>query len=161
MKVVLWQAPDSSIRVTIPARPSLEGETDDMHADGVALRALAADPSLQQCTRLPNVNRWDLPQSRRFRNHWRLIGGQVRPAVPLVRAQVLGEVLRQHKERLLASDSERARLEDIGTVEQRQALANYRRQLREMVATVRTELDALETVEQLDGYTPSWPSPPT
>lgn len=95
--------------------------------------------------------------SRRFRGAWRRSGAAVLVDPPSARAQLLAEIRDERNRRLLASDSERARLEEIGTLEQRQALAALRQALRDLPAAVEAEIAALD-VPALETYQPTWPT---
>ena len=77
---------------------------------------------------------------------------------PYMRQRRLAEIRAERDARLKASDGERARLEDVGTDAQRAALRAYRQNLRDLPATVRTQLENLTSPEAIDAYTPEWPA---
>lgn len=156
-KCILWGRSDGAVFRSIPMEPPLQGEPESMWLDRVALRAQAADPQLADCVRLDRagVDAADLP-TRRFRDCWRHAGGVVVVDVSLARAQVLAEVRRERNARLDASDREKARLDEIGTAEQRTALAAYRQKLRDLPAAVTTEVASLDA-DALAAYAPRWP----
>jgi len=174
MKKIVWQRvadevltvtpgntivyPVGSLIVTTAAGVPASGESEAMFLDGVALRALNADPRLATCIRLPNVEPASLP-SRRFRNHWRLIGGQISPAVPLCRVERLKEIRAERDVRLDKSDRVKARLDDVGTAAQIAAYRVYRQALRDLPATVQADLSTL-TPDQAEAYQPLWPQEP-
>lgn len=145
---IVWQAPDGSLRITIPADPQA-----DLNA--VAAHALAVDPSLAECARLPDVYAAELP-SRRFRNCWRHTD-KVTVDVPLARGQLLAEVRVERNAKLDATDKEAARLADVGTKQEQDALKAKRQALRDLPAVVTSELDSLNTAEALEAYRPTWP----
>lgn len=99
--------------------------------------------------------------SRRFRESWRWNGTQIDVGIPLAKAQILAEVRQKRNQKILESDSDRARLEDIGTAQQKQDLANYRQALRDFPAVVQQDLAPMTTVAELQAYTPNYPVAPS
>lgn len=157
---IVWLAADGSLRITIPCEPLLPGESETMYLDRIALAAQTADPGLQECSRAADVDAAVLPASRRFRACWRFAAGTVQVHPPAARQQRLDEIRAERNRRLLESDAERARLDEIGTSQQRAALTAYRQQLRDLPALVSVELVTLTTAEELASYQPAWPTPP-
>lgn len=157
-KRIVWQAPDGTILLSIPVRAAMDGEPERQYLDSIAMRAQNADPSLRDAVRLDKagVEAADLPD-RRFRNCWRHDGKIVAVDLPLARAQVLAEVRHERDARLVASDKDKARIDDIGTPGERQALAAKRQALRDLPATVAADLERIDTVESLAAYRVSWP----
>lgn len=96
--------------------------------------------------------------NRRFRGSWELSAGSVVVNMARARLQVLEEIRTERDALLVTSDAERARLDDIGSGQQRQALAQYRQALRDLPAVVVMQLEALATPEELEAYQPPWPS---
>lgn len=132
-----------------------------MYLDRIALETWAATPALRGATRLPNVDRAALPTSRYFRNCWRWDGNRVQTDLALAKAQRLAEIREERNRRLAASDGERARLEEIGTPQQRTALAQYRQRLRDIPLTVEADFAVwLAPADDLERYQPPWPAPP-
>lgn len=159
-KRIVWQSPDGSLRITVPVEPPLEGESESAYLDRIALRTLNAVPSLADCVRLPDVDASELP-SRRFRSCWRPnVRRSVAVDVPLARAQLLAEVRAERNVRLLASDADKQRLDDLGTPQQKQQLAAYRQALRDLPTSVQQDLEALTDSTALERYAPTWPAKP-
>lgn len=96
---------------------------------------------------------------RRFREAWRS-SGKGKPFVHLgeARKQLLTELRRERNAKLDDSDKEKSKLDDVGTREQRQALATYRQSLRDLPATAKDALDGITTVEGLLAWQPTWPT---
>lgn len=146
--MIVWQASDGTIRVTIPADPNADIES-------VAAHALQADTTLAECVRLPNT---DVLPSRRFRNCWRASEEKaVTVDLPLAKEQVLNEVRTERNKILDATDKEAARLADIGTKDEQDLLKEYRQQLRDFPAIVQNELDIITDVKTLEEYKASIP----
>lgn len=122
----------------------------------VAQRYMSRDHTLSDYVGVVDT----LPPSRRFRNCWRHGAGAVAVSMPLARQQRLAEIRSERNERLVESDKDHSRLADIGTDQQRADLRTYRQALRDLPATVQTDLAALTTPEQLDQYQPAWPVKP-
>lgn len=101
----------------------------------------------------------DIPTSRKFRACWKAANNKPTVHAPSARAQVLAELRAIRNARLAESDGERAKLEEIGTPEQREALRVYRQQLRDLPAVVQGEIENL-TVEALEAYAPVIPAMP-
>lgn len=153
---IVWEATDGTILVTIPVEVPLPAESEEEYLDRIAAHAAKADPSLAACTRLPNVRAADLP-GRRFRNAWRPAGGKVIVHMPLAREQVLAEIRTERNARLDASDREQARLADVGTKAEVDAIKLQRQALRDLPEAVAADLSRLTTVEALESYKPTWP----
>lgn len=168
---VVWLRADGGITVTSPARAKMEGESEEYYLDNAAMSAMR-DPRLQGATRLPNMHVSEFPKKDfrlpgdtseevvSLRNCWRWQGGQVRTDLGLARQTYVRILRAERARRLKESDGERARLEEVGTAQQRQALATYRQQLRDLPATVQADLAALTTPDALAAYQPPWPTPP-
>lgn len=149
-KRIVFQRPDGGITLRCPCDPQRESESETDWLDRIAAKRPRGE-------RLFNVDLADLPPTgRRFRDCWRLILGEIRVDRALAVQQVLTEVRQERNTRLLATDAERARLEDVGTAEQRAALAAKRQALRDLPAVVSGQLAGL-TVAQLATYQPVWP----
>lgn len=156
---ILWQAPDGTLKITIPIEPPMPGEGADLYLDRIALAAQATDPGLAGCVHLGPVAANALPVSRRFRNCWRLAGGAVQVALPEARQLLLDELRAERNRRLLASDAERARLAEVGTKGEQAGLATYRQRLRDLPVTVAADLATLYSADELEAYQPTWPAP--
>lgn len=135
-----------------------------MHLDSVALRVQQAnldspDPVFQH-VRLLGYMDADKTPSRKFLDCWRLEGRSVAVDMALARGQTLASIRKQRDERLLVSDKDKHRLDDIGTAEQKAALATYRQQLRDLPATVSADLAKIEDATTLEKYAPVWPAKP-
>jgi len=157
MKRILWQAPEGSVLVTVPCEPMRPGETESAYLDRIAQHAVGADPSLAACTRLPDVDTSALPQDRRWRNQWRVIGGQVQPDVALCRAERLREIRAERDARLAKADATKVKLDDIGTPAQIAAHHQYRQALRDLPIAVQTDLAAAATPDAVAACNPIWP----
>ena len=66
------------------------------------------------------------------------------------------EIRTERDNRLLESDKEKNRLDDVGSQAERDALATKRQELRDIPAGV--DLDAIATPEALESFQPSWPT---
>ncbi len=100
-----------------------------------------------------------LPATARLQQAWRWNGGTVEVDLPAARQVVMAE-LRQERDRLLAeSDSDKVRLDEVGSPQQQKNLKDWRQALRDLPATEGTRLDAM-TAEQLAAYAPAIPANP-
>lgn len=167
MKCIVWANPDGSVRVTVPMMPPLEGESEAMYMDRIALETLSCDVTLRECVRLTDVDESKLPieikgekKRKLFRNCWRVVNGMISVDIPLARVEVIERVRKERNTRLTDSDTDKHRLDDIGTPQQKQALAAYRQQLRDLPVSVVEDVEMLADVDSLDKYTPSWPTKP-
>lgn len=142
MNYIVWQKADGSLAITIPADPTADIEY-------VAAHAQNADPSLADCVRLDNV---DTLPSRRFRNCWRATNKAIGVDIALAKQQVLNEARLERNKLLDETDKEVARLADIGSKEEQDALKVYRQQLRDLPVVIETELMLIEDVKDLENY---------
>jgi hypothetical protein len=153
---IIFQGPDGSLAVVTPVESIRIPESVEAFINRVAARAAAVDPSLAGYTRIAVVDVSRLPATRRFRDQWRHIGGQVYTDEVLARAKLLAELRTARDAALLASDHEKTKLDEIGTEEERAALATYRQSLRDLPAVVSAEITAM-TLAELTDYKPSLP----
>lgn len=154
-KRILYQRPDGGISIRVAVEPPLPGESEAMYLDRIAIQAPPAG-----ATRLPDVEAAAMPTSRRLRNCWRYSSGVVSVHLPSARQQRLGEIRAERNARLLESDAEKARLDEIGTPQQRATLTAYRQQLRDLPAAAAADLAGLTSAAELEAYQPTWPTPP-
>lgn len=91
-----------------------------------------------------------------FRTAWKIVAGRVEVDLPTAREIVTARVRIERDRRLGDSDREKARLDDVGTPQQRQAMAAYRQALRDLPASLPAALADL-TAEQLHDFAPAWP----
>ena len=182
---IVFQHPDGSLAIVNPVEPIQPPESVEAWLDRIAARAVAAsiprpkenEPEweylvrinslkvtgeiLAGYTRIATLDVADFPATRRFRNAWRYDGnGKVRTAPVAATAMILTEVREDRDLALKTSDSERMRLEDVGTKEQKQALAAYRQLLRDLPAVVEAELANLP-IADLETFKPSLPAKPS
>jgi hypothetical protein len=98
----------------------------------------------------------EVPQSKRFRDCWRLVNGQVRPDLSLARMQVIREARAERTRRLKEAEADEAW---AVTDEERAALATYRQAVQDMAARVRSDTQGLG-LAALATYRPAWPQHP-
>jgi len=163
---VVWTGDDGLLKFA-PVREEgrMEGESDEGHyarasAELVYRGYLRPDQpwAVVPLSEFPGGQR----HNRYFRNCWKLIGGKVAVDLASARAQVLAEIREERNRRLDASDREKSRLDDVGTPQQRAALARYRQQLRDLPLQVQADLAVwLASAEELEHYQPPWPTPPS
>jgi hypothetical protein len=70
VKVIVWRAPDGTLKITVPVDPPQEGETEAGYLDRIAARAQAAIPDLADHERVGEVEHTSLPDRSR-RANWR------------------------------------------------------------------------------------------
>lgn len=146
-RLVYVRPEDGGVSVVIPS-PNFAGGPGSLSARSVpaGVTALIVDSS-------------ELP-SRRFRNSWSVLGGK--PVVDMAKARVqrMSEIRAERDKLLKATDADKARLDDIGTQPQKQALAAYRQALRDIPLTVEAAVDGAQTPEALEALQPAWPVKP-
>jgi len=97
---------------------------------------------------------------RRLRNAWSHSNGSLTVDLPKARGILLKE-LRGVRDALLAdSDKEQSKLNDIGTAQQKSKLKQYRQALRDLPATVTSQLEAITDPLQLATFLPVFPEKP-
>ena len=134
---------------------ALESENIIEHLERAAKRKLETDPRYAGAVRIDDCKITDLPH-RKFRKCWRDDGsGKVHVDIPLAREQRMAEIRAERNTLLDASDKEKARIDDVGTAEQKTAISAYRQALRDLPAVI--NLDAIDTPEALDVFEPTWP----
>lgn len=131
----------------------LVGETDQEFAERLAARKLP--PGTPWAVK----HRDQIPRDK-FWAQRSLVGQALVLSIAGARQQVLDEVRQERNRRLLASDQEKNRLDDVGSAEQKAALATYRQALRDLPVSVLAELAALVSAADLAAYAPTWPAAP-
>jgi hypothetical protein len=139
MTIALFQLPNGSIAVDTAA----PGHPNIATPDG--------------WTRLPD----GLALPTVFRDCWRYDGTAVVVEITLARVATMISVRSERNRRLNASDAIKARLDDIGTTDQKAAWAAYRQALRDVPVGAQAEVDAITDPATLSAYAPAWPNPPT
>ncbi len=154
---IVWKMADGSIVVTTPCADLLPNESESAYLDRIALKLREDVPDFASAIRLDNIDHEALPE-RAFRNCWRATGRAVAIDLPLAKEQVIAE-LRAERNRLLAeSDADKARLDDIGTDEDKAALATYRQALRDLPAEASKLIDSAASVAELKIIQPEFPA---
>ena len=154
--VIVWELPDGTLALTTPgdALPLLPGETEAQRLDRVAAETLARSPFLALAVRRPNVDRAALP-SRRWRNAWRRVAGNIVPQPNAARALRRAEVLAERDARL-----ERVRkklqdaIEDNATTAVLNAIKQKARDLRMLDEAVLATRLATVAVADLEAWVP-------
>ena len=142
--------------------PPMEGESEELWLARLAAQAMndpGQDLTPDNCERV-DVAGVEPPLSRRFRACWRWTGARVETDIPLAREQLLSEIRAERNALLKDSDMMRARVEDIGTPQEKAALAAYRQALRDLPATVAADLALIADERGLADYQPRWPAKP-
>jgi hypothetical protein len=134
------------------ARLPDENETDFVAR--IALKDIPAGKDFQV------LQKGELPDNRRFRNCWKLDASGVSVHAESAKAQVLAEIRAQRNQLLAQSDVLKAKTDDLGTVEQKAAVANYRQALRDLPQVTAPRLTALKTEDDLHRFSPEWPAHP-
>jgi hypothetical protein len=67
-KRIVWKMPDGSLRITTPAEPRIEGETEDAYLDRVAERTKEVLQDLEGAVRLANITAEEHAEMRRVRD---------------------------------------------------------------------------------------------
>ena len=148
--------PDGSVFVVIPSPEYVAA----FPAAADAMEALKKRPGSVPTNAL-NVTVCDLadlpPSGLRFLGAWRYIGGRAVVDLPLARAQRMAEIRAERDKRLVASDGQIARAQDIGTPAEVAALKTYRQALRDVPQAI--DLGTLPTAEALATFDLVWPMP--
>jgi hypothetical protein len=154
-KVIVWTRPDGGLSVFhVAPKSRRQGETLAQWINRLIAKVVPADATgvrMDDDTALP---------SRRFRECWRSVAGTVAIHLASARLQVLAELRRERNARLARSDGEKARLDEIGTAEQKESLRAYRQALRDLPVAVAAEVEAIADAAALEAYQPTWPVEP-
>lgn len=139
--ILIHELPDGSLALT----------TEIIPGSFIAPDGWAALPS-QPAHLLPTV----------FRDCWRWdhANACVIVDMALARAAKMVEIRAERDKRLTASDGKKARLDDIGTAEQKAAMADYRATLRDIPVAAKIDTDLIDNPLTLSTYAPVWPTEP-
>jgi hypothetical protein len=164
---IVFERPDGGVSIDIPALVKVDEDENGMPI----MDELAGLDLANHITWLELAHGWthratitaaELPnerpgQSRRFRNCWRWDGSKIEADLALARAQVMVEVRAERNTRLAGTDGEAVKGVELGQADQ--ALVTFRQTLRDLPATVGTELAALGSAAELEAYAVDWPVP--
>lgn len=152
-KRIVYEAPDGSLAVVVPARKQKAGESDQEYLDEIAAKAEKQMPA--GMSRKVTVDKTELPQSRYFRGQWRADSRQVFVDMNSARQHKMDLIRQNRNQRLDATDKEKARLDEVGTDNEKQELAQKRQALRDLPQTI--DLASMQTPEELEAFEPEWP----
>jgi hypothetical protein len=164
MRHIVFGMPDGTIALVNPsaeaiaARPAGVSEEDWLAA--IAANAVENHPPLKTAIRLADAETSKLLPHPKFRDCLRYSSGKASISASVVRAQLLAELRAKRNELLAASDSDQARLADVGNAQQKAALKAYRQQLRDLPAAAQSDLDRIADVDQLAAWQPAIPDKP-
>lgn len=156
---IVLLGPDGRVAIINPVEPIQPPESVEEWLDRVTARAISVNPNLTGYVRVAVLDVSRFPTTRRFRNVWSYIAGTVYVDEILARKQLLTEVRVLRDAALRESDHEKAKLDEIGTAEQRKSLAEYRQALRDIPAAVAEEIALLSTAA-MEAYKPRLPEKP-
>lgn len=143
-------------------------ETEDEYLDRIAAKLLEPARGLDgelvespfvQATRLTTIDHTQLPP-RKFRDCWRDDGAAPVVDLPLAKEQLLAEARVQRNKLLTASDALKARTDDLGTVDEKAAVAEYRQALRDLPELLEQQLIEAKTLDALIAFEPAFPEHP-
>jgi hypothetical protein len=148
---IVWEREDGGVSVTHPApNARKEGETDEQFLDRIRLKDVPDGKPF-------HVQRKESLPSRRFRNAWTRTSDGIEIDTPRARGLLVAEVRAERNRRLAETDTDKSRIDEIGTPQEQKAIKDKRQKLRDLPAVVESEIATL-TVEQLEAYQPAWPS---
>ena len=175
----IFAFPDGTIKILSPAMPIPEGISEVTFIDALADSAranaiLSGDQSAILMEHVVTLHRSEIePMDKRWggvgragpdgspvftvTSCLRWVGGQVVVDPVAARSHLLAEIRILRDQKLQVSDSDKARIDEIGTPEQKKAIKDYRQALRDLPATVAAEIATL-SVAQLEIYRPKLPT---
>jgi len=137
-KVLVYEDAEG-VKVVVPVIQP--GQTEARALELAALPILGRAPVA--------VDRSAIPQERDYRAAWTLNGTAVVEDVAKARTVALARCRAWRDAKLKDTDSEKARLDDLGTAQEVQAFKAKRQALRDLPAAVQTALNAASTMAQL------------
>ena len=155
-KRITYTVPDGSMRLVIPAPEYVAQFTTEAEALAALMRRPRSVPpgALNAAVR----DLADLPPSGlRFIGAWHSVNDRVVVDLSRARAQRMAEIRAERDKRLVASDGQIARAQDIGTPAEVAALKTYRQALRDVPQAI--DLGTLPTAEALATFDLVWPMP--
>jgi hypothetical protein len=98
--------------------------------------------------------------SKGLRDAWKDAGGGIAVDVdlPAARTLILDKHRAERDTKLIESDAKW--VEKMSKSEDTTALETYKQELRDLPATMQTELDALDDETDIENYEPTWPTEP-
>jgi len=160
MKRLLWNKPDGSCCTTVfPSNFSeiaiASGKTvDELRAETIA-KIKAAQPDLAGVDPIEvNENTVDNPLSfgREVWNH------NAKLDMSKARAIKTDHIRPERNERLVTLDIDYIRADEGDDTVEKQRIANVKQTLRDLPATIQSDLDAIDQPEELEAYEPTWPT---
>lgn len=158
--IVFTRASDGGVSVITPAYNdkigglAASGKSESDWLDDVAAKSVPADAlNIHRC------EKDDINPSRRFRNAWEQIGVSA-PVTNMNEARVIriNEVRRDRESRFRELDIEYNRADETDDIERKLVIVEAKTKLRDLPETIKPDLDALTTENDLSEYEPEWPS---
>jgi len=167
--VILMTHPSyPAVRVDVPAMvEDANGDPVDIAAVPAALAAHIARLEADGNTILKSdATGADLPdsragQSRKFRNCWRWDSTKIETDLPMARAEIMAVTRTERNEKLIDSDGKQLKVNETGSAQDQTDWETHRQALRDLPATVQTDVDALTTAADLEAHAVTWPTEPT
>lgn len=97
-----------------------------------------------------DIEKVQLPSSRRFRNAWVKDISGIKIDLPKSKEQVFVEVRRVRDKKLVETDGLMSRATDIGTIEEINTIKMQRQELRDLPQNLQLKLDGISTIEELE-----------
>ena len=156
-KRIIYTRPDGGIDVVVPSARFMrefDGTEDE------AITVILAKDVPKDAVGVEVVEVATIPATRRFRNTWVKSGGggAVDVDMPKARVQRTGEIRIERDVRLAQEDISYIRADEIGDTTEKQRIATLKQELRDFLATIQSDLNAITTPETLGSYKPTWPT---
>lgn len=153
-KRIIYTRPDGGVSVVCPTpefMSSFENESE-------AISALREKNVPADATNIKECNVADLPHRDSFRSAWTQTGDT--PTVDMAKARVIktDQIRPERNKRLADLDVTYLRADEAGDTATKEKIAVQKQKMRDLPATIQSDLNALNTPEELESFTPTWPS---
>jgi len=110
-------------------------------------------------TSVREINESDIPVNRTvaLRNAWEDDGSNITVNLSKARVNKTDEIRPERNKKLATLDVDYIRADEAGDADKKQSIAVIKQKLRDLPETIQSELNALDTPDALEKFTPTWP----
>lgn len=149
MKKIIYTRADGGVSVV-----NLPSDATDEDFD----KELEMVKSERQPVDTPVIVEDPRPASRFFRGAWRRNGNGIDVDMPIARIIKTSRIRKERDERLAVEDIAYMRADERNDQAEKTRIAAKKQALRDLPATVQTDLEAITTPKELEAFEPVWPA---
>ena len=153
-KRIIYTRPDGGVSVVCPT-PEFMSRFEN---ESEAISVLREKNVPTDATNIQECNVDDLPSRGSFRAAWTQTGDAQTVDMGKARAIKTDQIRPERNKKLAALDIDYIRADEAGNTDKKQSIATVKQKLRDLPETIQSDLNALDTPDALEKFTPTWPT---